>query len=266
MSPTKIAIYILVGVLLHAISKYVPFRKHNTQIELKWDIFGVGMTVACTVLYGYLIGGPLLSWMQSFASIKDWHSFILTLPWWPMVALNFILADFLNYWGHRALHSELLWHGHAWHHAPKRLWWMAGLRGAPLHVIINILPYTLTWLIFPTKAGGLVGMALALFAIGNQHWQHSNIKIPRSRLVELIFVTPRYHFVHHSANIQYTNSNYGFITTIWDRMFGTHTDPDTVPLDEPIGLDYENSNLRLILGLAPEKHTAEELTSTAAGK
>jgi sterol desaturase/sphingolipid hydroxylase (fatty acid hydroxylase superfamily) len=39
--------------------------------------------------------------------------------------------------------------------------------------------------------------------------------------LEWIFNTPSHHRVHHGANEQYIDKNYGNLLIIWDRMFGT---------------------------------------------
>ena len=39
--------------------------------------------------------------------------------------------------------------------------------------------------------------------------------------LEWIFNTPSHHRVHHGANTQYIDKNYGNLLIIWDRMFGT---------------------------------------------
>ena len=47
--------------------------------------------------------------------------------------------------------------------------------------------------------------------------------------LEWIFNTPSHHRVHHGANCQYIDKNYGNLLIIWDRMFGTFE-----PEDEPV--------------------------------
>jgi sterol desaturase/sphingolipid hydroxylase (fatty acid hydroxylase superfamily) len=56
------------------------------------------------------------------------------------------------------------------------------------------------------------------------------------RLAGLVFVTPELHALHHSRHRAETNSNYGQLLSVWDRMFGTLLDgsqsgPITVGLD-----------------------------------
>ena len=41
------------------------------------------------------------------------------------------------------------------------------------------------------------------------------------RWVEGIFNTPSHHRVHHGANQQYLDKNYGGILIVWDKWFGT---------------------------------------------
>ncbi|NJR20066.1 MAG: hypothetical protein HC777_00135 [Hyphomonadaceae bacterium] len=50
-------------------------------------------------------------------------------------------------------------------------------------------------------------------------------------------VTPALHLIHHSPNFAETNSNFGFSTIIWDRIFGTFRAASAS--DKPkIGLEY----------------------------
>jgi len=46
------------------------------------------------------------------------------------------------------------------------------------------------------------------------------------RWVEAVFNTPSHHRVHHGANEQYLDRNYGGILIIWDRLFGTFVEED----------------------------------------
>ena len=44
-------------------------------------------------------------------------------------------------------------------------------------------------------------------------------RLPRP--IEAVLNTPSHHRVHHGANEQYLDRNYGGILVIWDRLFGT---------------------------------------------
>jgi len=45
-------------------------------------------------------------------------------------------------------------------------------------------------------------------------------------VLSLIWVTPNVHKIHHSREISETNSNYGNLLTIYDRLLGTYTPSD----------------------------------------
>ncbi|HSD80053.1 MAG TPA: sterol desaturase family protein, partial [Solirubrobacteraceae bacterium] len=45
-------------------------------------------------------------------------------------------------------------------------------------------------------------------------------RLPRP--LEAVLNTPSHHRVHHGANEQYLDRNYGGILIVWDRLFGTY--------------------------------------------
>jgi sterol desaturase/sphingolipid hydroxylase (fatty acid hydroxylase superfamily) len=52
---------------------------------------------------------------------------------------------------------------------------------------------------------------------------------------ELLIVSPDMHKVHHHYKLPYTDSNYGNIFSVWDRLFGTFR---TLPKEEIVyGID-----------------------------
>jgi sterol desaturase/sphingolipid hydroxylase (fatty acid hydroxylase superfamily) len=61
-----------------------------------------------------------------------------------------------------------------------------------------------------------------LFVVANQ-FQHSNWRLPIAleRVLNLLFVTPRMHGIHHSIVQRETNSNWGTVFCWWDRIHRT---------------------------------------------
>jgi sterol desaturase/sphingolipid hydroxylase (fatty acid hydroxylase superfamily) len=55
-------------------------------------------------------------------------------------------------------------------------------------------------------------------------FSHANVRLPESldRIVRWALVTPNMHSLHHSSHQPETDSNYGSVFTIWDRLFGTY--------------------------------------------
>jgi len=234
------------GVAIWLVALIVPFRRFSSRPEIAWDVSGAVSAHAFAVLAIMLLG-TATDWAYAFT--ERWSQAIEAGPSWLAVLSYLVAADFGAYWAHRVLHTPWLWPTHAWHHSPKYLYWLSGLRGSPVHVIVLLTPYFVALMLFPLPEAAIVGGAFAVLDAGNQHLIHSNVKIPYVRQVERVLVTPRYHFVHHNSNIEIANSNYGFIFSVWDRLFGTYTDPDAVPVDADLGLSYEISNWRLLLGV-----------------
>ncbi|HJQ84472.1 MAG TPA: sterol desaturase family protein, partial [Candidatus Binatia bacterium] len=55
--------------------------------------------------------------------------------------------------------------------------------------------------------------------------EHANVRCPRwlDRGLALITTWPHMHKVHHSRTPTQTNTNYGNLLSVWDRVFGTYT-------------------------------------------
>ena len=237
------------GFAHQGVARLFPFRRQTHRPEVAWDIAGMLAGVLFVTAY-YLCADPIIAWLYDSSAMGSWHELIARWPAVLMFAGNLILLDFCMYWAHRILHTSAFWPTHAWHHSSRFLYWASGLRGSLVHVVLLLASATIAHLIFPLNPDfGVAVLGYSLFHTINQHYLHSNIYLPYQHVLERVFVTPRAHFVHHSKNPNLSNSNYGFVFSIWDRLFGTFTDPASVPEGDPLGIDYEISNLRLLIGL-----------------
>ena len=246
---------VLCAVLFGCLALVLPFRRQQGRIELGWDLAAFGVTILVTFLYlgpfesllleriDQRIGGRL----DAYHSGYDW------LPTPALVLLWLLVADLLYYCAHRFLHSSLLWHAHAFHHKPEHINPLSGVRASPLHVVVLAVSGTTAYLLLPYPEAGLAVLAHSVLSACVPFYAHANLRVPFASYLEYVFVTPRFHFVHHSRDRRYSDTNFGEVLTIWDRIFGTFDNPDTVPLDEPTGLNYELSNLRAMLGLPPTR-------------
>src|SRR5262249_14909166 len=62
-----------------------------------------------------------------------------------------------------------------------------------------------------------------------QFWIHATW-IPKLGWLELVLNTPSAHRVHHAANLEYLDANYGGVLIVFDRLFGTYrAERDDVP-------------------------------------
>jgi sterol desaturase/sphingolipid hydroxylase (fatty acid hydroxylase superfamily) len=240
------AVEVALGLLIGMLALAMPFRALPGRPQIGWDIVAAIVVTIFAVAVESMLDVPADLVM---GRLDRWYTSIGEASWWLVIPGYVLLADLGAYWAHRALHTRWLWPTHAWHHSPKFLYWLSGLRGSPVHVLVLSAPYYAAFIIFPLPDAAIVSGVLLVLDVSNQHYIHSNLKFPYARQLEWLFVTPRFHFVHHSATPAVANSNYGFIFSVWDRIFGTFTNPATVPPDDALGLGYEISSWRLALGL-----------------
>jgi len=81
---------------------------------------------------------------------------------------------------------------------------------------------------------------------------HANIKLPKKvdYIISYFLVSPDMHKIHHHHVLPYTDSNYGNIFSIWDRMFGTYMKMNREDLVYGIDVfpdEAENSNIKDLL-------------------
>lgn len=249
----EFVLYYGIGVLAWLIAFAMPLRQFEARAPVGLDLLAAFCTLVFAVGADWALGSFIVGAVEH---LQYWHQRVAQVPWWVLAPGYVVLADFGAYWSHRLLHTGWLWHTHAWHHSPAHLYWLAGLRASPVHVLLLSAPYAFAFVLLPGTEAAIAGLTVFCLDAANQHMIHSNLRLPYARKLEYIFVTPRYHFVHHSDRREVSDSNYGFLFSIWDRWFGTFTDPDTIPADGRLGLNYEIGNLRLVLGLPAPKQAA----------
>lgn len=149
---------------------------------------------------------------------------------------------FLDFWAGYLVHFlhhrfAWLWQLHSVHHSDDLVDVTTTFRQHPGESIIRIAFHLSGMLIL----GIPVWILLIYLTLSTIHAQleHANIKLPAraDRLLQLIFVTPNMHKVHHSRYQHETDSNYSNILSVWDRLFQTfRSRRDYHSID--YGLDY----------------------------
>ena len=160
-----------------------------------------------------------------------------SLPAWALVSLSVIVLDFFTYVAHLAMHKfPLLWRMHRVHHSDPFLDVTTSFRTHPLEVLWRFL-----WTAVPALALGLPAQGIVAYrfvSAVNALLEHANIAVPRrlDRGVSWLWVTPNMHKIHHSTVRHQTDSNYGNILSLFDRVFRTFTPTDRA-FDLTYGLD-----------------------------
>jgi len=72
---------------------------------------------------------------------------------------------------------------------------------------------------------------------------HSNFRLPKrvDDVLSWVFITPNVHHVHHHYKMPYTDTNYGDILSIWDRLFGTFAQLDSEKVIFGVDTHFEDA-------------------------
>lgn len=150
------------------------------------------------------------------------------MPLWTYVILGLLLLDFIGaYLAHWTEHKvKPLWMIHLVHHTDHNVDTTTANRHHPLESMIRYT-FTLFGVFLVGAPMGVVMLYQSLSLVLSQ-FNHANIKLPRKidKALSYIIVSPDMHKVHHHYKLPYTDSNYGNIFSIWDRICGTYLEYD----------------------------------------
>jgi sterol desaturase/sphingolipid hydroxylase (fatty acid hydroxylase superfamily) len=214
------------GLLFTAVELMRPARPLNYRAVIKDDLVTLG-------IYGLLFL-PVSIWVSRRLVTPD-HVFLrslLDLPLLVRLILYYALADLGLYAVHRLMHSRYVWPIHRGHHSPPY--------NLPFAFCAPLLHHAPAWLFMLIFAEGFF----------QNNWMHMNVTW-RSRWLEWVLVTPRYHHIHHihhSNRPEHHGANLVSRLTIWDQIFGTYVDPEDVR-DITFGIERHPSPARLALGI-----------------
>ncbi len=176
----------------------------------------------------------------------------LGLPLWLEVILSLMLLDFFaQYFIHVCLHKyKWLWKLHLVHHSDTTVDASTGTRHHPGDIAIRELLTLTLVLVFGIRPEVyiLYRIITPFFA----YFTHANISLPPKvdRALSWVIVTPHMHKFHHHFERPWTDTNFGNILSLWDRLGGTfvYDDPgkiqygvDTVDGDQDLSLKYQYS-------------------------
>lgn len=149
--------------------------------------------------------------------------YLVTLPPWLYLIAGLMLMDLIGaYTVHYVEHKvKWMWKFHLIHHADTFVDTTTANRHHPGESIFRF--------VFTTLAVILIGapvwivMLYQSMSVVLSQFNHANIKFPDrlDAVISWLFVSPNMHKVHHHYIQPYTDSNYGNIFSVWDRLFGT---------------------------------------------
>lgn len=142
---------------------------------------------------------------------------------WLQAIVGLLLMDLIGaYLAHVVQHrTKWMWKFHLIHHTDTWLDTTSANRHHPGESVIRF--------VFTTAAILIVGAPIWLFflyqtlSVIATQFNHANISMPTKidQLLSYVIVSPNMHKVHHHYKLPFTDSNYGNIFSVWDRIFGT---------------------------------------------
>ncbi|WP_299121932.1 sterol desaturase family protein [uncultured Tenacibaculum sp.] len=172
------------------------------------------------------IGLSTIVFMVANWTVKEKWGLVYQLPLEEFSVLHFIVAficiDFFDYWYHVMMHRvPFFWRFHQIHHSDMDVDISTTVREHPgettvrvsfLIAIVFILGVPVEFLLIKQFIQSFINLT-----------SHSKAKLPEkiNNIVSLLFVTPNTHHIHHHYVLPQTDSNYGDIFSIWDRLFST---------------------------------------------
>jgi sterol desaturase/sphingolipid hydroxylase (fatty acid hydroxylase superfamily) len=192
----------------------------------KWQHAGINIFFTITTI--------LINFLLAFIFVKasDWTqteqfgilNWLPKMPLWLEMIVGLLLLDLIGaYFVHWTEHRvKWMWRFHLIHHTDTHLDTTSANRHHPGESVFRFLFTTLAvviagapmWLVFMYQ----------FFSILLSQFNHANIALPKwlDNALGHIIITPDIHHVHHHYMLPYTDSNFGNIFSIWDRLFGTY--------------------------------------------
>jgi sterol desaturase/sphingolipid hydroxylase (fatty acid hydroxylase superfamily) len=158
------------------------------------------------------------------------------------ILLTILIVDFFGGWlVHIVEHKvKLLWRFHVVHHADNNVDVTTGLRHHPVESVVRGLFFFIGIVVSgaPMYAVMIYQTVLVFYTA----FEHANIRLPKwlDNGLSYILVSPNMHKVHHHWKQPYTDSNYGAIFSIWDRLLGTFKKLAPKEIRYGIDKDYPN--------------------------
>lgn len=195
--------------------------KYNKWQHALPNLFFTLTTIIINFALAFLLLG-VADWVKANDfGIINW---LPEMSLWLYALLGVLFLDFFGaYLAHFVEHKvKPLWMVHLVHHTDHKVDTTTANRHHPIESIIRF-SFTLLGVFVVGTPIALVMLYQAMSLIFTQ-FTHANIKLPKSldKALSYVLVSPDMHKIHHHYRLPYTDSNYGNIFSVWDRLFGTY--------------------------------------------
>ena len=199
----------------------VPLFKMNF---LRYRHAGLNLVFTVTTI--------LVNFLFAFFIVKvsDWAVannfgilYLVNLPLWLFILIGLMILDLVSaYWIHYIQHKvKWMWKFHLVHHTDT---WVDTTTANRHHPGESVFRATFTLLaVFISGAPVWLMLLYQTLSAALSQFNHANISLPKKvdAVLSWFIVSPNMHKVHHHYTQPLTDTNYGNIFSIWDRLFGT---------------------------------------------
>ena len=238
----RMAFIIASMLILWIIEGAIPLLTLNYK-KTKWKHAAVNLTFTVIHLIIHTGFGFLIVKLSDWAAATQFG-----LVYWlnasviGTIIISALALDLFGGWmSHMIEHKvPLFWRMHIIHHADNNVDVTSGLRHHPLESVWRGLFFLIAIIICgaPIYAVMIYQTILTVFVA----FTHANIALPVKvdKIISYVLVSPNMHKVHHHWKQPFTDSNYGAVFSIWDRLFNTYLELDKSKIK--YGLDRYYSN------------------------
>ncbi|MDA8454097.1 sterol desaturase family protein [Acidovorax sp. GBBC 3334] len=219
--------------------------RHAVRVDMVYTmihrlgLFRLALFFSLTPLLDSLWSASRMSGVSTFHLDDLWPGFT-DLPL-VSLAIYLVVFDCLEYWIHRGQHHfEWWWKLHSLHHSQRQMTMWSDNRNHLLDdVLHDVIVVTVAQLI-----GVAPGQFVAIVAITqlSENFHHANVRVWFGRIGERLWVSPRFHRLHHAIGIGHESvvpqaaqessqqqtakpilggHNFGVLLPWWDILFRT---------------------------------------------
>ena len=202
-------------------------RTRPQAIGTKWRHTAINSIFVLSALPIQVAMMLLCAVVSKWTASNHWGLiYLLPDPEDPLIkyGLMFFVLDFLDYVYHVTMHHvSVFWRFHLVHHTDEAVDVSTTVREHPGETFIRN-GFLIMW-VFLCGASIEILLLRQLAETAANLSSHTSIRLPprSARALGWLFITPNLHHDHHHFDMPATNRNYGYVFSIWDRLFGTFT-------------------------------------------
>ena len=226
--------------LIENVSPFFQF-KNNKVKHVGLNLFFTFTTILVNFIFAFILiaaSNYVDTNQLGIIQFVPMHLLLFTL-------LGVMLLDLLGAWlAHWTEHHvKWMWQFHLIHHTDMHLDASSANRHHPGESVIRFV-FTLAAVVIVGAPVWMVLLYQALSVTLSQ-FNHSNIRMPKwlDTSLSWLFVTPDMHRVHHHYRQPYSDSNYGNIFSVWDKIFRTFKKVDNSKLVYGLDTHMEKENV-----------------------